>query len=342
MALASGRAPVGASDPTTSLLSLLPAVLAQRIATGAGRLPAPLEEIRLRQERPVCLVHAAGDAFLDQEGQPHSDPLRGQPLDEGTLQRCFQLLAQGSVYAWEEELAHGFITVRGGHRVGVCGRAVLQAGRVVGVRPVTALNLRLAREVPGLAAGLLPHLSQGGALRSALLIAPPRCGKTTVLRDLVRLASTGAPAHGLPGHKVAVVDERSEIAGCVAGVPTHGLGPRTDVLDACPKAEGMMLLVRAMSPQVLAVDEIGSAADAAAVLEACHAGVTVLATAHASSLAEARQRPALAELLRQGAFSRAVVLGRSLGLVTVEGLVDAATGTAVLQRPVRLTGGGAR
>ena len=327
---------VGGCDPLADVLALLPPELAATIAAGANALGQPVEEVRLRQGQPITLVHAGGDAFLGRGGTLCPDPAAAPALPEAELQRTFQLLAQGSVYAWEEELARGFLTLPGGHRAGICGRAVVRDGHLQAIRPVTALNLRLAREIPGVARTLLRYLvGPGGGLRATLFIGPPRCGKTTVLRDLIRLASEGAPAEKLMGQKVAIVDERSELAGCLNGVPQRRVGPRTDVLDACPKAEGMMLLVRAMSPQVLAVDEIGGAAEAAAVREACYAGVAVLATAHGGTYAEVAARPALAALINEGAFARSVVLGRSRGLPTVEAILDS-TGVSVPVQPWRL------
>jgi stage III sporulation protein AA len=144
----------------------------------------------------------------------------------------------------------------------------------------------------------------------------------------VRQVSTGVPSLGLKGCKVGLVDERSEVAGCCAGVPQSDVGPRTDVLDGCPKAEGLMLLIRALSPAVVAVDEIGRPADADAVMEALHAGVAVVATAHGSGLADIARRPALAMLLHAGAFERAVVLGRSRGPGTIEKISDPASDPA--------------
>lgn len=286
---------------------------------GAARGLSGLEEIRLRAGRPVELVAAGVVGFVTGDGRLAAGAEAGRPVGAEEVARTFQLVCQGSVYAWEDELRNGFVTLPGGHRVGVAGRAVVEGGRMRTIRPVGGLNVRIARQVPGAALPLVPRLRRpDGRLASTILLAPPGAGKTTLLRDLVRLVSGGARPLGLAGAKVAVVDERSEIAGCVAGVPSLDVGPRTDVLDGCPKAEGMMLAVRALSPEVLAVDEIGRAEDVAAIREALRTGVTVLATAHAGSVEEARRRPALGALLGEGAFERAVVLSRRTGPGTVE------------------------
>lgn len=307
------------------VLALLAPRLAELVRPAVGRLPGPLEEIRLREGRPLQLVHTGGDAFVTPGGTLTAVPAEAYRSGHDDLSRTFQLIARGSVYAWEDEIRSGFLTLQGGHRVGLAGRAVTEDGRIRTLKQVSGLNIRIAREVPGCAAALLPRLVRGGRLLSTLLISPPQAGKTTMLRDLVRLLSTGVPGV-LKGCNVGLVDERSEVAGCFAGVPQRDVGPRTDVLDGCPKAEGTMLLIRAMSPAVVAVDEVGRPADADAIMEALHAGVAVLATAHGYNLEDVQRRPALAGLLGVGAFSRVVVLGRSRGPGTVEQVVELAGG----------------
>jgi stage III sporulation protein AA len=193
---------------------------------------------------------------------------------------------------------------------------VLEDGKVRLVRDIAGFNIRIARECKDVGLPLLPALWDPAAdrLHQTLIVSPPQQGKTTLIRDLARLISLGgwgAPPDAQAGRKVGIVDERSEIAACVKGVPTFDVGPRTDVLDGCPKAEGMMMLIRSMSPDVLVVDEVGRPADAEAIREALHAGIAVIATAHGRDADDVRQRPALRELLESRVFTRIVALRRS-------------------------------
>ncbi len=304
------------------ILSLLAPRTAGVLSRAVSHLTRPLEEIRLREGRALHLVLSGRDTFVTPDGLLTADPSTAEILAHDEISRTFQRIAQGSVYAWEDEVRSGFITVEGGHRVGLCGRAVTEDGRIRTLKQIAGLNIRIAREVRGAADHLLPRLLHEGRLCSTLLISPPQAGKTTILRDLVRQISTGVPPLNLWGMKVGLVDERSEVAGCLRGVPQRDLGPRTDVLDGCPKAEGMMLLIRALSPAVVAVDEIGRPADADAVMEALHAGVVVLATAHGHGLGDISRRPALAALLQAGAFQRAVILGRDPHPGAVQSVID--------------------
>jgi len=295
---------------TETWLELFPARLRALLTEAPPEARRRWQEIRLRIGQPVLVLTAREEIWLPRP--------EGIPLLPEDLQTTFQIMTQNSLYALEEELRRGFITLPGGHRLGFVGHAVLERGRIRLLRQISSLNLRLARAVEGVAEPLLPLLVAGGRFLSTLIISPPRGGKTTLLRDLIRSISRGRPDLGLPGRQVSLVDERSEVAGTYLGRPQLDVGPRTDVLDGAPKAEGMLLMLRAMSPDVLATDELGEAAEAVVVAEAAKAGVAVLATAHAGSLEEARQRPVLAELLAAGYFQRLIVLDASHGPGTVK------------------------
>jgi stage III sporulation protein AA len=270
-----------------------------------------VEEIRLSVGRPLIVAVRGGDGFVTAEGELTCHPERALRITWELVQDTLQLMTRSSAYALEEEFRRGYLSLPGGHRVGMVGQAILEGGRVRTLREIAGLNIRLAREIRGAADALVGVVLEAGVPRSLLLLSPPRGGKTTVLRDLVRQVSDR-------GYRVGLVDERSELAGSVNGVPHLEVGVRTDVLDACPKAEGIYLLLRAMGPQVIACDEIGGEEEALALADAARAGVRVMATAHASSLSDAMARPSLGSSLRQGVFERVGVLSRRLGPATLE------------------------
>ncbi len=295
-----------------SLRALLPPDLERRLPQDEIPELGPLLQIRLGAGRPVELCFPGVSRFLAPSGRLVPEASQAWVPDGNLAHQLLQRAAQGSLYALEQELQHGFLTLPGGHRLGLAGQVIAHDGgyRLVHVGSV---NVRLARAQPGAGLFLLEALAARRLLPpfpSLLLAGPPGSGKTTLLRDLIRLASEGVAAHGLEGLRVGVVDERSELAACHHGVPRHWLGPRTDVLDGVPKVAGLMQLIRTMDPQVVATDEIGSSEDARAVLEARKAGVIVLATAHAGSLEELAARPGLGPLLAQQAFDVVCLLAR--------------------------------
>lgn len=285
------------------------------------------EELRLRANRPL-LMEAKGQewrlrADLGEwervEVSASASALSGLNDDISPYYRvssqdirdALEYMSRYSLYAFDEELRQGFLTIPGGHRVGIAGQAVAEKSSVRTLRNISFLNIRVAREVKGCASGLLPWLYQEGAIGSTLIISPPRCGKTTLLRDLIRQVSDGwAMAEGKKekGVTVGVVDERSELGACYQGVPQHDLGMRTDVLDACPKAEGIMMLIRSMAPRVVAVDEIGSREDMEALRYGINCGCRILATVHGNSLEDVFNKPLLRELAESGVFARYVLL----------------------------------
>lgn len=294
------------------------------------------EELRLRVNQPLIMEAGGqewrlaadgsgwekmGAAGLRKKGilaktvskEPSAQRAQYYRVTAQDIRDALEYMSRYSLYAFDEELRQGFLTIPGGHRIGLAGQAVVDRTAVKTLRNISFLNIRVAREVKGCADGLLPWLYQEGELGSALIISPPRCGKTTLLRDLIRQVSNGWERGGIasviiPGITVGVVDERSELGACYQGVPQHDLGERTDVLDGCPKAEGIMMLIRSMGPRVVAVDEIGSREDMEALQYGINCGCRILATVHGNSLEDILRKPLLGELVESEVFARYVLL----------------------------------
>lgn len=269
-----------------------------------------LQEIRLRAERPLMIRYQNQEYFLTETGQKGRSPERAWWVTKREIQETMEFVGKYSLYAYEDELKQGFLTLQGGHRVGVSGKVVLEGDKVKSIRYISCINVRLSHQIKGCADMVLPFVRDETGIRHTLIISPPRCGKTTLLRDLVRQISDG-------GYTVGVVDERSEICGCFQGIPGNDVGIRTDIMDACPKKEGMMLLVRSMAPEVIAVDEIGKPEDIQALETALFCGCRLIATVHGSSLEDIQSKPLFQRLMEGLVFERFVILdsGREAGRV---------------------------
>lgn len=302
------------------MLESIAAILPHSIKRVIRQLPASttevLEEIRIREQRPLEIIYGGKYAFVTTNGLTVQDPHQAYVVSREECVKLLDLLTDHSVYTLEEELKQGFITIAGGHRVGLAGRTVLENGKVKFIREISAFNIRIARPITGFGEAIIPWLrdDQLQTLHHTLILSPPQSGKTTLIRDLARLISSGIWGRDRPhwkARKVGIVDERSELAASLHGVPQFNVGPRTDILDRCPKAEGMMMMIRSLSPEVLVVDEIGIWQDAEAIREAVNAGIRVLATAHAENLDQLRKRPMFEKLLQARTFSRYVTIKRS-------------------------------
>lgn len=279
-----------------------------------------LQEIRIRCKKPLILVIDGKEIWLDQNGRVTREKKQVYCPEIEDVREVLEHISDYSVYAYEEEISQGFLTIRGGHRVGLAGRVVSENGHIKGMKYITNLNIRIANQKKGCGDKILPWLYEKRELCHTLLISGPGCGKTTLLRDLVRLISDGVGNVG--GRTVGVVDERSEIAACYNGIPQNDVGMRTDVLDCCPKAEGMMMLIRSMAPEVLAVDEIGSLADIEAMHMAMHCGCKILATIHGTSLEEIQKKPLFEQMIQEKVFKRYVVLCGRDRIGQVAGIYD--------------------
>lgn len=263
-----------------------------------------LEEVRLRCGKNIRLKTRLSEKVI-----PHlvtSDELRS----------TLNSLIKYSFYAYEQDLARGFVTIEGGHRIGVCGKVVVKNGQPALIREISSLNIRFAKEIKGCADKLVREVldERGGAINT-LIVSPPGCGKTTMIRDLTRHISNR-------GLQVSVCDERSEIAGMYCGRTSFDLGSRTDVLDGCDKAYGIPMLIRSMAPDAIVTDEIGKIEDIKAVRQCMSTGVALITTIHGSNMEEI-ENSAIGELIQGKVFRRIVFLTKEGGPGTVKEVVYA-------------------
>lgn len=267
-----------------------------------------LQEIRLRAGYPIILFYKNKEQIL---------PMNGT---ERIIRETLDYVSNYSLYAYENELRQGFITIEGGHRIGMAGQVIIEDKKIKNLKQVSSLNVRISHEILNCADKLFPYITHNKQMYHTLIISPPRCGKTTLLRDLIRQISDGNK--WVKGCTVGVVDERSELAGCYRGIPQNQMGMRTDVLDGCPKTDGMLMLVRSMSPQVIAVDEIGAPEDVQAIKYAMHCGCKMIATVHGETLEEIQRKPLFEQLVNERCFDRYVVLQNKTHVGEIAGIYD--------------------
>ncbi|MGI6537392.1 MAG: stage III sporulation protein AA [Caldicoprobacterales bacterium] len=292
-----------------------------------------LEEIRIRENRPLMIYSQGKDYFVCKDGSINSHMEQAYIITKNDTRNILQLISDYSIYAFEEELRNGYLTLQGGHRVGIAGKIVLDKGSIRTMKHIRSFNIRISKEIIGAADKIIPYLISDKKLCHTLILSPPQMGKTTILRDIARKISDGFP--GFTGVKVGIVDERSEIAGCWQGLPQRNVGVRTDVLDSCPKAAGIMMMIRSMSPNVIITDEIGRMEDVDAILESLNAGIKVITSAHASDLQDAKRRPFLLRLLNSHVFDRIAVLSNSRGIGTLEQVYEGKNHQPLLAHPIR-------
>ena len=300
------------------LFDYFPQVLRTILYKMPSNIRGELEEIRLRSQNPLLIRLRDGSFFVDRQGMLHKEAELGYVVTTSNINACFEQFTRSSAYAFVNELTSGYITVEGGHRIGFCGKCAVTDGQVGALKEVSSINVRVARQIIGAADGVMDSVVRDGRVRNVLIISPPGCGKTTLLRDIARQLSNGFS--GFDGANVAIADERSEIAASFQGVPQNDLGIRCDVMDACPKARGIMMMLRSMAPDVIITDEIGTREDAAAIHEALNAGVCVIASAHGGSVEEVARRTTLSDVI--GAFDCFLVLSNRDGAHTVAEIRD--------------------
>ncbi len=260
---------------------------------------ADAQELRLRCGRPMSILESSGEKSLG-----------GQIVTSQDLDHLVLAASRGSIYAVQDSLCRGYITLEGGHRLGLCGSAVTEKGEIKSMTRFSGAALRVARQIPGAADRAMALLPR--PIASTLIIGPPGCGKTTLLRDLIRQLSDREAL------RIALVDERGEVAASRLGLPELEVGRCTDVLTGCPKAQGMLMLLRAMNPQVIAVDEITDPQDIDAIRVCAGCGAAIIATAHGSSRADMGRRSLYRELLALGVFQNLLFIQPGTRNVTLE------------------------
>ena len=278
-------------------LKILPAQISQYIYAAVDLSEEQLEEIHLRVDQPLSILTNQRELIWEEKRVSTSE-----------IQFIFDRAVEYSVYSHVTSIRNGFLPLRGGCRIGLCGSAVYSRGEISTIHELSSLNIRIPSERCGIAEGLSDQLFEGTAFLNTLIIAPPGAGKTTLLRDLIRTLSDGCSSHS--GKRIAVIDEREEVAACIGGVPQFKIGTRTDILSGIRKADGILMLLRTMNPEIIALDEITAAEDINAMLVAAHCGVHFIATIHGDDPSALEKRPLYQTLKEAGIFSRYILVER--------------------------------
>lgn len=275
-----------------------------------------IEEIRIRIRKPIIIKSGGKEYFIDKSGEVCNDISKCYFADKNSLNKIIDSLSGYSLFAFEEELKNGFITTRGGHRIGVAGKVITENGAIKTIKEISSINIRIAHEIKGCAKDIVKYIFDTKKVLNTLIISPPSCGKTTLLRDIIRIVSS------TEGQSVAVLDERNEIAASVGGIPQNDIGIRSDVLDLCPKSIGMLMALRSLSPTLIAVDEIGTAQDFSSIEYIINSGVSVISTIHAENTEEILNKKCFLDFKEKKYFKRYIVLTNRNHIGEISGIYD--------------------
>lgn len=267
-----------------------------------------VQEIRIKANKPVIVNLSYKEIIL------------GFIPSIDDLKQILVRISNYSLYAYEEEIRQGYITIKGGHRIGIAGECVLNKGEIKTIRNISSLNIRICHEVKGCSNEVMKYITKNDSILNTLIVSPPKCGKTTILRDIARNISNGMPLYNLKGKKVSVIDERSEIASCFNGIPQLDIGIRTDILDNCLKKDGMIMSIRSLSPEIIICDEIGTYGEIEALNMAFNSGVNIIVTIHGYSIDDVYKRAVFKELLENSILDRIIVLSSRKGPGTIENI----------------------
>lgn len=268
-----------------------------------------LQEIRIKVDKP--LIFQVGSKEI----------VEAHIATREDLKHIMQRISNYSIYAFEEEIKQGYLTFRGGHRIGISGDCVFQGENIKTIKHISSLNIRISREFIGCSNKIINYIVNSEKINNTIIISPPKCGKTTIIRDLSRNISNGIN-NSVKGRKVCVIDERSEIAACYEGVPQLDVGIRTDVYDNCKKSNGIIMAIRSMSPEVIICDEIGTEEDMKSILHAINSGVNIIATIHGFGIDDLKNKVIYKNMIDFELFDLALVLSNRRGTGTLEGVYE--------------------
>lgn len=269
-----------------------------------------ITEIRLRVGRNILLVTSDVEVEVD------------YIVNLKDMLDILVKVSKNSIYAIQNEINNGFVVINGGHRIGICGEVVIENGKIKNIKNINSMNIRVARQLIGVADKVMPYIVNNGNVQNTIIISPPGCGKTTILRDIVRQISSGVKILDFKGKNVGLVDERGEIAAVSLGIPNLDVGLRTDIMSNVPKSIGMQMLVRSMGIDVIATDEIGGKEDFEAIKYANSSGVNLVFTMHGNDISDVYKKEEIKKLLNDGIFSVAIILSRKKGVGTIEKICD--------------------
>lgn len=283
-----------------------------------------IEEIRLRINKPLIINGNQRDYFYNEKNKNLDMNMdNAYVVTKEDIEQTFQIICKYSIHSFMDDIKKGFITLRGGHRVGIVGKTIVEEGKVENIKHISSLNIRISKEVKNCSDKVMNHIIKSPTtINNTIIISPPQCGKTTLLRDIVRNLSNGSDKFNFKGVKVALIDERNEIAGSYLGIPQMDVGIRTDIIETCPKDMGIIMVLRSMSPNVIVTDEIGTEKDIKALYTALNGGVGLITTVHGDSIEDIRNRKELRNLLDEELFKRVILLSARKGPGTVEKIYD--------------------
>ena len=256
------------------------------------------QEIRIRVERPIIIKLRNLDVMIEYK------------INQSEILQILERICENSIYAYKRQICEGYITIKGGHRIGLTGSAVIENGEIINIKYVTSLNFRIARQILNCSNKILGQVLnlKEQTIFNTLIVSPPGKGKTTILRDAIRRISNGIEELNFKGKTCGVVDERGEIAAMYRGIPQNDVGIRTDVIENISKSKGMKILIRTMSPEVIACDEIGTKEDAEAISEALISGVKGIFTMHGSNLEDIKSNPQINKLIEEKKIEKIIFI----------------------------------